>query len=48
MAGVAGLEDDIMAEIEVKDLTRRMDGAIEALKREFAGDRAVEVKTHLD
>ena len=39
MAGVAGLEDDIMAEIEVKDLTRRMDGAIEALKREFAGLR---------
>src|SRR6266480_2732762 len=28
-----------MAEIEVKDLTRRMDGAIEALKREFAGLR---------
>jgi ribosome recycling factor len=28
-----------MAEIEVKDLSRRMDGAIEALKREFAGLR---------
>ena len=28
-----------MAEIEVKDLSRRMDGALEALKREFAGLR---------
>jgi ribosome recycling factor len=28
-----------MAEVEIKDLTRRMDGAIEALKREFAGLR---------
>ena len=28
-----------MAEIEVTDLSRRMDGAIEALKREFAGLR---------
>jgi ribosome recycling factor len=28
-----------MAEIEVKDLSRRMDGAIDALKREFAGLR---------
>jgi ribosome recycling factor len=28
-----------MAEIEVKDLSRRMDGAIEALKREFVGLR---------
>jgi len=30
---------NVMAEIEVKDLSRRMDGAIEALKREFAGLR---------
>ncbi|HXV22856.1 MAG TPA: ribosome recycling factor [Alphaproteobacteria bacterium] len=29
-----------MAEIEIKDLGRRMDGAIEALKREFGGLRA--------
>ena len=28
-----------MADVEIKDLTRRMDGAIEALKREFAGLR---------
>ena len=36
-----------MAEVEVKDLSRRMDGAIEALKRELAGLRTGRASTSL-
>src|SRR5262245_19181269 len=36
-----------MAELEMKELSRRMDGALEALRREFAGLRTGRASAHL-